>query len=97
MAELFRVAKTMPDLRFESAVYNGAPATVIYDGDHLEGVFVFEIIDDQITTLRARPSTDPLDVLAVRADRQADRDGDAELEAYNARLRRLGRKEGEDR
>ena len=53
MAELFRVAKTMPDLRFESAVYNSAPATVIYDGDHLEGVLVFEVIDEKITNLYA--------------------------------------------
>jgi len=60
MAELFRVAKTMPDLRFESAVYNGAPATVIYDGDHLEGVFVFEIVDDRITNLYAMRNPDKL-------------------------------------
>jgi RNA polymerase sigma-70 factor (ECF subfamily) len=60
MAELFRVAKSMPDLRFESAVYNGAPATVIYDGDHLEGVFLFEVIDDKITNLYAMRNPDKL-------------------------------------
>jgi RNA polymerase sigma-70 factor, ECF subfamily len=60
MAELFRVAKTMPDLRFESAVYNGAPATVIYDGDHLEGVFVFEVFDEKITNLYAMRNPDKL-------------------------------------
>ena len=60
LAELFRVAKAMPDLRFESAVYNGAPATVIYDGDHLEGVFVFEILDDKITNLYAMRNPDKL-------------------------------------
>ena len=60
MAELFRVAKSMPDLRFESAVYNGAPATVIYDGDHLEGIFVFEVIDEKITNLYAMRNPDKL-------------------------------------
>jgi len=60
IAELFRVAKTMPHLRFESAVYNGAPATVIYDGEHLEGVFVFEVIDDKITNLYAMRNPDKL-------------------------------------
>ena len=60
MAELFRVAKSMPDLRFESAVYNGAPAMVIYHGDHLEGLFVFEVIEDKITNLYAMRNPDKL-------------------------------------
>ena len=60
MAELFRVAREMPEMRFESAAYNGAPATVVYSGDHLEGVFVFEIVDDKITNLYAMRNPDKL-------------------------------------
>ncbi|MDX1885020.1 RNA polymerase sigma factor SigJ [Mycolicibacterium sp. 120270] len=60
MMALFRASKRM-DLRFEMAVYNSAPAMVIYsDGDHLEGLFVFEIIDDQITNLYAMRNPDKL-------------------------------------
>lgn len=60
MTELFRVAGTMPDLRFESAVYNGAPATVIHAGDRLESVFVFEVVDGKITNLYAMRNPDKL-------------------------------------
>ena len=60
MAELFRVAREMPEMRFESAAYNGAPATVVYSGDRLEGVFVFEIVDDKITNLYAMRNPDKL-------------------------------------
>ena len=59
MPRLFRVAGK-PELRFETAVYNSAPAVVIYDGDHLEGVFVFEVIDDKITNLYAMRNPDKL-------------------------------------
>ena len=34
---LFRAAQTWPDIRFETAVYNEAPAMVVYSGDRLEG------------------------------------------------------------
>ena len=41
IAGLFRVAaERMPDIRFEPAVYNSAPALVLYHGDQLEGVFL---------------------------------------------------------
>ncbi len=60
MAALFQVAKEMPDIRFESAVYNSAPAVVVYTGDHLEGVFVFEVIDEKITNLYAMRNPDKL-------------------------------------
>ena len=60
MMALFRASKRM-DIRFEMAVYNSAPAMVVYsDGDHLEGVFVFEIIDGQITNLYAMRNPDKL-------------------------------------
>jgi RNA polymerase sigma-70 factor, ECF subfamily len=60
MMALFRASRRM-DIRFEIANYNSAPAMVIYsDGDHLEGVFVFEIIDDVITNLYAMRNPDKL-------------------------------------
>ena len=60
MIALFKSARRV-DIRFEMAVYNNAPAFVIYsDGDHLEGVFVFEVIDGQITNLYAMRNPDKL-------------------------------------
>jgi RNA polymerase sigma-70 factor (ECF subfamily) len=60
MARLFQVAKERPEIRFETAVYNSAPAVVVYSDDNLEGVFVFEVIDDQITNLYAMRNPDKL-------------------------------------
>jgi RNA polymerase sigma-70 factor (ECF subfamily) len=60
MIALFRASSRM-DLRFQTAIYNSAPAVVIYsDGDKLEGVFVFEVIDDVITNLYAMRNPDKL-------------------------------------
>ena len=48
---LFRVAaERMPDVRFETAVYNSSPAMVVYNGDQLEGVFLIEITDGRSPT-----------------------------------------------
>jgi RNA polymerase sigma-70 factor (ECF subfamily) len=61
MVRLFQEGpQRMPNVRFEKAVYSGAPAMVVYDGDHLEGVFVFEVIDDVITNLYAIRNPDKL-------------------------------------
>ncbi len=60
MARLFQVAAEMPEIRFETAVYNSAPAVVVYTGDHLEGVFLFEVVDGQITNLYAMRNPDKL-------------------------------------
>jgi RNA polymerase sigma-70 factor, ECF subfamily len=60
MTRLFQAAETMPGLRYEVAVYNSAPALVFYDGDHLEGLFLFEVIDDKITNLYAIRNPDKL-------------------------------------
>lgn len=60
MTRLFEVAKETPQMRFETAIYNSAPAVVIYTGDHLEGLFVFEVIDDKITNLYAVRNPDKL-------------------------------------
>lgn len=60
MVALFKAARHR-DIRFEKAIYNSAPAVVIYsDGDKLEGVFVFEVIDDVITNLYAMRNPDKL-------------------------------------
>ena len=59
MIALFRAAQRR-DIRFEMANYNSAPAVVVYEGDHLEGLFVFEIIDDKITNLYAMRNPDKL-------------------------------------
>ena len=48
------------DIRFETAIYNSAPAVVVYRDDHLEGLFVFEIIDGKITNLYAMRNPDKL-------------------------------------
>ena len=41
-------------------IYNSAPAVVVYTGDHLEGVFLFEIIDGKITNFYAMRNPDKL-------------------------------------
>jgi RNA polymerase sigma-70 factor (ECF subfamily) len=62
---LFRVGRKLPDVRFESAVYNSAPAMIVYSGDHLEGVFVIEIIDGKITNFYAMRNPDKLASISV--------------------------------
>ena len=62
-------AERMPDVRFETAVYNSAPAVVVYSGDQLEGVFLVEIIDGKITNLYAMRNPDKLAGITIpRAD-----------------------------
>jgi RNA polymerase sigma-70 factor, ECF subfamily len=65
MAGLFRFAERMPDVRVETAVYNSAPAMVVYSGDQLEGVFLVEIIDGKITHLYAIRNPDKLVGIAI--------------------------------
>jgi RNA polymerase sigma-70 factor (ECF subfamily) len=62
---LFRMGQKIPDVRLESAVYNSAPAMVVYSGDHLEGVFVFEVIDGKITNFYAMRNPDKLATISV--------------------------------
>ena len=63
---LFRVAaQRMPDIRFETAEYNSAPAMVVYNGDQLEGVFLIEIIDGKITHFYAMRNPDKLTGITV--------------------------------
>jgi RNA polymerase sigma-70 factor (ECF subfamily) len=66
MVRLFNVApQQMPDIRFETAIYNSAPAVVVYNGDHLEGVFLFEVIDGQITNFYAMRNPDKLAGISI--------------------------------
>ena len=66
LSALFRVAaERMPDVRFETAVYNSSPAMVVYNGDRLEGVFLIEIIDGKITHFYAMRNPDKLLGIAV--------------------------------
>ncbi len=66
LAALFRVAaERMPDVRFETAVYNSSPAMVVYNGDALEGVFLIEIIDGKITHFYAMRNPDKLLGIAI--------------------------------
>ena len=61
----------MPDVRIETVNCNNAPAMVVYSGDHLEGVFLIEIIDGKITNFYAIRNPDKL--AAVTAPRQISR------------------------
>ena len=66
LSALFRVAaERMPDVRFETAVYNSSPAMVVYNGDQLEGVFLIEIIDGKITHFYAMRNPDKLLGIAI--------------------------------
>jgi len=62
---LFRMGRKIPDVRIESAVYNSAPAMIVYSGDRLEGVFVFEVIDGKITNFYAMRNPDKLATISV--------------------------------
>ncbi|RAV13999.1 RNA polymerase subunit sigma-24 [Mycolicibacterium sp. GF69] len=65
MARLFQVARETPEIRFETAIYNSAPTVVVYSGDRLEGLFVFEVIDDKITNLYAMRNPDKLTGITI--------------------------------
>ncbi|HKP40577.1 RNA polymerase sigma-70 factor [Mycobacterium sp.] len=62
---LFRYGQRMPDMRFEMVNCNNAPAVIIYTGDHLEGVFLVEIIDGKITNFYAMRNPDKLAAISV--------------------------------
>jgi RNA polymerase sigma-70 factor (ECF subfamily) len=66
LSALFRVAaERMPNVRFETAVYNSSPAMVVYNGDELEGVFLIEIVDGKISNFYAMRNPDKLVGIAV--------------------------------
>jgi RNA polymerase sigma-70 factor, ECF subfamily len=69
LTALFRVAsERMPDVRFETAVYNSSPAMVVYNGEQLEGVFVIEITDGLISNFYAMRNPDKLLGITVRRE-----------------------------
>ena len=49
-----------PDGRAEPALYNNAPALVLYLGDHLEGVISVEVVNGRITNFYAMRNPDKL-------------------------------------
>jgi RNA polymerase sigma-70 factor (ECF subfamily) len=57
---IFRLGQKLPDVRIETAVYNSAPAVVVYSGDHLEGVFLVEVLGGKITQFYAMRNPDKL-------------------------------------
>jgi len=65
MIRLFRFAERMPNVHVEMVTCNSAPAVVVYSGDHLEGVFLVEIIDAKITNFYAMRNPDKLTAIAV--------------------------------
>ncbi len=54
-----------PEGRAEPAIYNGAPALVLYLGDNLEGVVTVEIIDGKITNFYAMRNPEKLATVTV--------------------------------
>jgi RNA polymerase sigma-70 factor (ECF subfamily) len=62
---IFRVGRRLPDVRIETMTCNSAPAMVVYSGDHLEGVFLIEIVDGKITNFYAIRNPDKLAAIGV--------------------------------
>lgn len=74
LMSLFRKGQRIPDLRIAMANCNGAPALVAYRKDrkdHVEGVFLIEIVDRKITNFYAIRNPDKL--LAMTVPRQITR------------------------
>lgn len=69
--DLFRTGRRRPGTRMEMVNCNNAPAMVAYRGDHLEGVFLIEIIDRKITNFYVIRNPDKL--VAVAVPRQISR------------------------
>lgn len=54
-----------PDGRVEPAIYNSAPALVLYLGDNLEGVITVEVVDGKITNFYAMRNPEKLSTVKV--------------------------------
>ncbi len=65
LVSLFRKGRGMPGLRIETVNCNNAPTLVAYRGDRLEGVFLIEITDDEITDIHVIRNPDKLVTLTV--------------------------------
>ncbi|TDD02939.1 sigma-70 family RNA polymerase sigma factor [Nonomuraea deserti] len=68
--ELFRPGR-LPEVRIEIVNCNNAPAMAAYSGDHLESVFLADVVDGKITHLYAIRNPDKL--LALTVPRQISR------------------------
>lgn len=62
---LFHRAIRPPDLRIELVNCNNTPAMAVYGGDHLEGVYLIEVVDDTITNFYAFRNPDKLATVAI--------------------------------
>jgi RNA polymerase sigma-70 factor (ECF subfamily) len=51
---------TFADLRFDMTEVNGEPAVLLWLQDHLETVFVYSLVDDRVTAIRALRNPDKL-------------------------------------
>ncbi|MFF8605491.1 RNA polymerase sigma factor SigJ [Streptomyces sp. NPDC015346] len=65
LVNLFHMGRAVPGLRVERVNCNNAPALVAYRGDHLEGVFLIEITDGEITHIYVIRNPDKLLTLTV--------------------------------
>jgi len=65
LAEFFRTGERVPDFRMETVICNSSPALIFYSGDHLEAVFLIEIIDGKITNFYAVRNPDKLAAIAI--------------------------------
>ncbi|MFD0361052.1 RNA polymerase sigma-70 factor [Nocardia sp. GCM10030253] len=65
LTDLFHRASRTPNLRIEMVNCNNMPAIIVYSDDHLEGVFLIEIIDGKITNFYAIRNPDKLVTVAV--------------------------------
>lgn len=71
LVSLFHKQRGTPDLRFEPVKCNNTPALVVYRGARLEGVFLIEISDDEISDIYVIRNPDKL--LAVTVPRRISR------------------------
>jgi RNA polymerase sigma-70 factor (ECF subfamily) len=65
---LMRISSQWPDIRIEKTICNSAPAIVVYNGDHLEGIFTVEVVDGKIANFYAIRNPDKLAGVAVRRE-----------------------------
>ncbi|MGK8523029.1 RNA polymerase sigma-70 factor [Nocardia asteroides] len=65
LVNLFHKRRGIPGLRIETVNCNNAPALVAYRGDDLEGVFLIEITDEEITGIYVIRNPDKLSTLTV--------------------------------
>ncbi|MGK8489284.1 RNA polymerase sigma-70 factor [Nocardia asiatica] len=62
---IFHLRQRTPDMRIEMVNCNNTPAMVAYSGDHLEGVFLIEIVADKITDFYVIRNPDKLAAVTI--------------------------------